>query len=61
MLGSIAIVIGIGVGMLCSKLFFQALSVLLKIDKTLPLVWNSKSSSYYSWRILYPIFNSIIV
>ena len=43
MLGSIAIVIGIGVGMLCSKLFFQALSVLLKIDKTLPLVWNSKA------------------
>lgn len=43
MLGSIAIVVGIGVGMLCSKLFFQALSVLLKIDKTLPLVWNSKA------------------
>ncbi|MED1380002.1 ABC transporter permease [Bacillus mycoides] len=43
MLGSIAIVVGIGIGMLCSKLFFQALSVLLKIDKTLPLVWNSKA------------------
>ncbi|KAA0772890.1 ABC transporter permease [Bacillus sp. TE8-1] len=43
MLGSIAIVIGIGLGMLCSKLFFQALSVILKIDKTLPLVWNSKA------------------
>ncbi|TKJ06424.1 ABC transporter permease, partial [Bacillus cereus] len=43
MLGSIAIVVGIGAGMLCSKLFFQALSVLLKIDKTLPLVWNSKA------------------
>ena len=43
MLGGIAIVVGIGVGMLCSKLFFQALSVLLKIDKTLPLVWNSKA------------------
>ncbi|ONG65123.1 ABC transporter permease [Bacillus cereus] len=43
MLGSIAIVIGVGIGMLCSKLFFQALSVLLKIDKTLPLVWNSKA------------------
>lgn len=43
MLGSIAIVVGIGVGMLCSKLFFQALSVLLKIDKTLPLVWNGKA------------------
>ncbi|HDX9612022.1 TPA: ABC transporter permease [Bacillus toyonensis] len=42
MLGSIAIVVGIGLGMLCSKLFFQALSVILKIDKTLPLVWNSK-------------------
>ncbi|MFP3361174.1 ABC transporter permease, partial [Planococcus sp. SIMBA_143] len=26
-----------------SKLFFQALSVILKIDKTLPLVWNSKA------------------
>ncbi|QWG29875.1 ABC transporter permease [Bacillus mycoides] len=43
MLGSIAIVVGIGIGMLCSKLFFQALSVLLKIDKTLPLVWNGKA------------------
>ncbi|AIW83171.1 ABC transporter permease protein YvcS [Bacillus mycoides] len=43
MLGSIAIVVGIGLGMLCSKLFFQALSVILKIDKTLPLVWNSKA------------------
>ncbi|RWS43477.1 ABC transporter permease [Bacillus mycoides] len=43
MLGSIAIVVGIGIGMLCSKLFFQALSVLLNIDKTLPLVWNSKA------------------
>lgn len=43
MLGSIAIVLGIGLGMLCSKLFFQALSVILKIDKTLPLVWNSKA------------------
>lgn len=43
MLGSIAIVVGIGIGMLCSKLFFQALSVLLKIDKTLPFVWNSKA------------------
>ncbi|HDR8182111.1 TPA: ABC transporter permease [Bacillus thuringiensis] len=43
MLGSIAIVVGIGFGMLCSKLFFQALSVILKIDKTLPLVWNSKA------------------
>ncbi|PFZ80398.1 ABC transporter permease [Bacillus toyonensis] len=43
MLGSIAIVVGIGLGMLCSKLFFQALSVILKIDKTLPLVWNNKA------------------
>ncbi|MBE5104422.1 ABC transporter permease [Bacillus thuringiensis] len=43
MLGSIAIIVGIGLGMLCSKLFFQALSVILKIDKTLPLVWNSKA------------------
>lgn len=43
MLGSIAIVVGIGLGMLCSKLFFEALSVILKIDKTLPLVWNSKA------------------
>ena len=43
MLGGIAIVVGIGLGMLCSKLFFQALSVILKIDKTLPLVWNSKA------------------
>lgn len=43
MLGSIAIVVGIGIGMLCSKLFFQALSVLLEIDKTLPLVWNGKA------------------
>ncbi|PHE95102.1 ABC transporter permease [Bacillus wiedmannii] len=43
MLGSIAIVVGIGLGMLCSKLFFQALSVILKIDKTLPLVWNSRA------------------
>lgn len=43
MLGSIAIVVGIGLGMLCSKLFFQALSVILKIDKTLPFVWNSKA------------------
>ncbi|MEW9577614.1 ABC transporter permease [Bacillus toyonensis] len=43
LLGSIAIVVGIGLGMLCSKLFFQALSVILKIDKTLPLVWNSKA------------------
>ncbi|HDR6313839.1 TPA: ABC transporter permease [Bacillus thuringiensis] len=43
MLGSIAIVVGIGLGMLCSKLFFQALSVILKIDKTLPLAWNSKA------------------
>ncbi|PRT24648.1 ABC transporter permease [Bacillus wiedmannii] len=43
MLGSIAIVVGIGLGMFCSKLFFQALSVILKIDKTLPLVWNSKA------------------
>ncbi|MEI5890691.1 ABC transporter permease [Bacillus cereus] len=43
MLGSIAIIVGIGLGMLCSKLFFQALSVILKIDKTLPLVWNGKA------------------
>ncbi|MCI0763577.1 ABC transporter permease [Bacillus sp. TL12] len=42
-LGGIAIVVGIGLGMLCSKLFFQALSVLLGIDKTLPLVWNGKA------------------
>ncbi|MDZ5605946.1 ABC transporter permease [Bacillus pseudomycoides] len=42
-LGGIAIVIGIALGMLCSKLFFQALSVLLGIDKTLPLVWNGKA------------------
>ena len=42
-LGVIAIVVGIALGMLCSKLFFQALSVLLGIDKTLPLVWNGKA------------------
>ncbi|PEY34215.1 ABC transporter permease [Bacillus cereus] len=42
-LGVIAIVVGIAFGMLCSKLFFQALSVLLGIDKTLPLVWNGKA------------------
>ncbi|MED1596082.1 MULTISPECIES: ABC transporter permease [Bacillus] len=42
-LGVIAIVVGIALGMLCSKLFFQALSVLLGVDKTLPLVWNGKA------------------
>ncbi|PFK30100.1 ABC transporter permease [Bacillus cereus] len=42
-LGGIAIIVGIALGMLCSKLFFQALSVLLGIDKTLPLVWNGKA------------------
>ncbi|PEB51580.1 ABC transporter permease [Bacillus pseudomycoides] len=42
-LGVIAIIIGIALGMLGSKLFFQALSVLLGIDKTLPLVWNGKA------------------
>ncbi|MDM5190140.1 ABC transporter permease [Bacillus sp. DX4.1] len=43
MLGVISIIVGIALGMLCSKLFFQALSVLLGIDKTLPLVWNGKA------------------
>ncbi|MED4652416.1 ABC transporter permease [Bacillus pseudomycoides] len=42
-LGVIAIVVGIALGMLCSKLFFQALSVLLGVDKTLPLVWNGEA------------------
>ena len=42
-LGIIAIIVGIALGMLGSKLFFQALSVLLGIDNTLPLVWNGKA------------------
>lgn len=42
-LGVIAIIVGIALGMLGSKLFFQALSVLLGIDNTLPLVWNGKA------------------
>ena len=62
MLGSIAIVVGIGLGAcFVPKLFFQALSVILKIDKTLPLVWNSKAVLITAGVYFILFFNLIIV
>lgn len=42
LIGTLSIVIGIGIGTLFSKLFFMMMSNLLGVDNPIPFVWNMK-------------------
>lgn len=43
MIGLLSIVIGVGIGMVFSKLFFMMMSTLLEVKNPIPFVWNGKA------------------
>lgn len=61
MLGLLSIVVGVGTGMLVSKLFFMMMSTLLEVKNPIPFVWNGKAILFTSvtYFLLFFVLSSL--